>query len=178
MLVAGLELRAGGRSVDPAATYAIASNEFVFRVVKSVCDTLGLPIMNIALQDSVTEYQVLVQHIIDAQQVSPLAEGRVRCSSITSAEAPVRAPEDFRFSCHPQPASTLAVFSYTLPETAAVRIALYDGCGRRVSDESIGGEEPGTHLRGIAVDRLPAGVYLAALTAGGRTQCIRLLVVR
>jgi hypothetical protein len=83
----------------------------------------------------------------------------------------------------PNPLRVESRIGFTLDRTQAVRLAIYDACGRRVATIATGELEAGRHERswtGIddAGSRVAAGSYFVALEAGGSRSVSRLVVIR
>jgi hypothetical protein len=68
--------------------------------------------------------------------------------------------------------------AFRLPEAGPVRLAVYDALGREVAVVAEGWRAAGAHEAALDAAALPAGVYLARLTAGARTATRRLTVAR
>ncbi len=71
---------------------------------------------------------------------------------------------------YPNPATSAATFSFTLPQSAPVQLAVFDALGRAVAvlvDET---RAAGTHRVAWGSAHLPAGRYFARLRVGGQVQ--------
>ena len=68
----------------------------------------------------------------------------------------------------PNPARRTVRLSYRLPSDGPVRLAVFDGLGRRVATLAEGPRAAGRHEVTWDAAALPAGPYLVRLTAGGR----------
>ncbi len=78
----------------------------------------------------------------------------------------------------PNPASSATDLAFTLDAAQDVRLAVYDVLGRQVALVTDGARAAGTHTATLDASRLPSGVYVARLTAGGQTVLRRFTVVR
>src|SRR5262249_43366487 len=82
-------------------------------------------------------------------------------------------PTSVRFDApYPNPSSLGVVFTFTLPHAASGAIEIYDLLGRRVRSWRWSSLQPGVHTvewdgRGSTDERLPTGLYLCRLEAGG-----------
>ena len=95
----------------------------------------------------------------------------------TEADAPVTAVA--LGTPFPNPArSASATVSVEMPEAGAARLAVYDALGRVVVVAHDGPLAAGRHAVSLDTARLPAGVYLVRLDAGGAAAVQRLTVVR
>ncbi len=99
-----------------------------------------------------------------------------------SAEA---APEASFLVAYPNPSGGRTTLGFTLPEPAAMRLAVYDVLGREVAVLAEGAHEAGRHTVPLDGSALPAGVYLVRLEVadpargtGGRVLTQRLPLVR
>ena len=78
----------------------------------------------------------------------------------------------------PNPFASATTLRYTLAEAADVRLDVFDATGRLVAELVNRREEAGEHSAVFDAARLPAGVYVARLSAGSATVSRRILVVR
>jgi hypothetical protein len=85
---------------------------------------------------------------------------------------------DFAIAPLGNPARGNIVLSATLPNTEPAEVALFDVAGRQVIARSIAGS-PGRQTLTLARGgELPAGVYLARLSQGGRAAMVRVVLIR
>ena len=85
------------------------------------------------------------------------------------------------FSLHqnyPNPVVKQTTFTYSLPENAQVSLAVFDITGKKVSSLVDEWQSPGTHMLTADLSRMPAGLYLCRLSAGGKRTAIRFVVGR
>ncbi len=88
-------------------------------------------------------------------------------------------PETFALApAFPNPFNPSTTLSYTLAETSAARLAIYDLAGRQVAVLADGLQAAGTHQLRFDAAGLPAGLYLARLDANGRSETQKLLLVK
>jgi hypothetical protein len=78
----------------------------------------------------------------------------------------------------PNPASASATLAFTLDAAQSVRLAVYDVLGREVAVVADGAYGVGTFRQTLDTADLPAGVYVARLTAGGTSTAQRFTVAR
>jgi Zn-dependent metalloprotease len=78
----------------------------------------------------------------------------------------------------PNPMRGAATISYALPETAAVRLVVYDVLGREVAVLADARQEAGTYEVSVDAARLPAGTYFYRIEAGDRVETKQMTVVR
>jgi len=97
----------------------------------------------------------------------------------TAPEAPVEAPSVFRLEppC-PNPFNSTATIRYSLPARGLVNLSVFDLTGRLVDVLDEGLRVPGVYTVHWNADIQPAGVYLLSLTAGGRTEAKKAVVVK
>lgn len=87
----------------------------------------------------------------------------------TGVEEPPLADAGVEFyGARPNPAVGAAGLRYRLARTTHVRLSVFDAQGRRVRDLADEEQAPGEHEVLFDGRRLPAGVYLCRLEAGGR----------
>lgn len=76
------------------------------------------------------------------------------------------------FSLHqnyPNPFNPETTIAYSLPQAAAVRLAIYDASGRLVTELVDGYQEAGSHNVKWHAEGLPSGSYLCHIQANGQT---------
>lgn len=100
---------------------------------------------------------------------SPIPGSEAWVTTEASLELALAAPRP-----HPARTSGLRI-SFTLPRTEPTRLELFDLTGRRVWERQW--SAPGVGDHSVAVERLPAGVFLARLTQGDRSIARRLVML-
>lgn len=79
----------------------------------------------------------------------------------------------------PNPVVADLVVEFSLADAGAARLEVFDLAGRQVAVREVGSSGPGTHRVGLTDGRrLPAGMYLLALTQGAQRAVTRAVVVR
>ena len=78
----------------------------------------------------------------------------------------------------PNPATERATVTFELDAAQTARLAVYDVLGREVAVLADGAQTAGAHTVALDASGLPAGLYVARLTAGGTSVTRRLTVVR
>ena len=76
----------------------------------------------------------------------------------------------------PNPAAAGVALGFSLAEAGVARLTVFDALGRRVAVVAEGVREAGRHAVPFDAARLPAGLYVVRLEAGG-TQAVRMLTV-
>jgi hypothetical protein len=79
---------------------------------------------------------------------------------------------------YPNPFNPQTTIRYTLPETAHVRLVVYDVLGREVAllaDKTLAA---GTHETVFEATGLPSGLYVYRLEAGRHAQVRRMLLAK
>jgi hypothetical protein len=98
-----------------------------------------------------------------------------RLTGVPTDEGP--SPDvDFALAATPNPSTGAPRFTFELPEATEVRLAVYDVLGREMATVIDAGLAAGAHTA-TPDAALPAGVYVARLTAGGRSTSVRITVV-
>lgn len=88
-------------------------------------------------------------------------------------------PETYALNgAYPNPATTQATLALDLPESAAVRVAVYDLMGRSVVRAVETTLSAGRHEVPVDVSRLPVGAYVYRVTANDFVATGRMTVVR
>jgi hypothetical protein len=82
-------------------------------------------------------------------------------------------------AAYPNPFAQAAILPVVLPESAEVRLAVFDVLGREVAVLAEGRLEAGAHRLVFDASGLPSGAYVARLTTdAGRSQTQRLTLLR
>ncbi|HLA62818.1 MAG TPA: T9SS type A sorting domain-containing protein, partial [Rhodothermales bacterium] len=97
--------------------------------------------------------------------------------------APVAAAPDphtpgLALTASPNPARGATTLAFVLPEAGPVTVSVFDALGRRVAALVDGPLGAGAHTLRLDTAALPAGVYVARVTAGTQAATHRLTVVR
>ncbi len=87
-------------------------------------------------------------------------------------------PEEFILSENsPNPFTTQTTVTYGLPQTADVRLAVYDVLGREVATLVNARQPAGWHEAIFQADELPAGIYFVRMRAGDFAATHRMTLV-
>ncbi len=78
----------------------------------------------------------------------------------------------------PNPATGRTAVTFELDAAQDARLAVYDVLGREVAVLADGAQSAGPHTVALDASGLPAGIYVARLTAGGQSVTRRLTVAR
>jgi hypothetical protein len=95
--------------------------------------------------------------------------------AVTAVEEEAPLSESLEIEAYPSPFITNTTLSYRLPETAHVRIEIYDALGRLVRRLSNEVQTAGQHRLSLDGASLPAGAYLVRISAGSETRSRLLL---
>lgn len=79
---------------------------------------------------------------------------------------------------YPNPFNPQTTIQYILPETAAVRLAVFDALGRRVALLAEGSQSAGQYTVTFDAQELPSGVYFYRLTAGSFVQMKKMILLK
>lgn len=91
----------------------------------------------------------------------------------------VPAPRDMTLETnYPNPFNPATTIRYTLGSSRHVTLAVYDALGRQVAVLVDGWQDAGGHQRRFDAAELPGGLYTARLTANGRTQTRKMLLMK
>jgi hypothetical protein len=118
---------------------------------------------------------------IDLQSAYPASPPRVDVEyeiTKTTGIAPEARPSGLHLEQnYPNPVRTISVIRYHLPTTSYATLALYDIYGRRIATLAEGTHTAGRHTATLDASTLATGVYVCALSAGGKTA-MRAVAVR
>ncbi len=112
--------------------------------------------------------------------IAVIAQGGVGFSTSQFMFTPtsVRASSDASFEALPNPANTSALFRYTLPKAAAVKLEIYSMLGEKIVSIDDGLRSAGTYTLPWSVESIAQGVYSCRLQVDGQTKILLLRVVK
>ncbi|MFH1197916.1 MAG: FG-GAP-like repeat-containing protein [bacterium] len=82
------------------------------------------------------------------------------------------------FQNYPNPFNPVTIIKYSLPRTETVKLVVYDILGNKIAvllDEEV---QPGTHEVNFDGSKLPSGVYICNLQAGGFSESKKLSLIK
>jgi hypothetical protein len=79
---------------------------------------------------------------------------------------------------YPNPFNPSTEIAYRVPGSGPVRVSVHDLLGREIAVLVDEAKSPGTHEVTFDASGLPSGVYLCRLSAGGRSEARRMLLVK
>jgi len=91
---------------------------------------------------------------------------------------PAARPDAFSLAAHPNPFNPSTVARYELRAASDVNLRVYDTAGREVATLVNGWRAAGSHEVTFNGAGLPSGIYLAKLTAEGRTAVQKLILMK
>ncbi len=98
--------------------------------------------------------------------------------SIDRGSGPVM-PEDYQlFQNYPNPFNASTRITYYLPEAGTVKIALYDICGRQVTELANNWHAAGYHEISLNGSRLASGVYFYRISAGNYNAVRKMVLLK
>jgi len=86
--------------------------------------------------------------------------------------------EYFLYQNFPNPFNPTTTISYSIPEQSDIRIEVYNIIGQRVATLLDGNKQAGNHSIVWQADNHPSGVYFARLEAGGRSETVKIELLR
>ncbi|MCI0636612.1 MAG: T9SS type A sorting domain-containing protein, partial [Actinobacteria bacterium] len=95
-----------------------------------------------------------------------------------SASWPTPAREALLLESRPNPFRASTQLAFRLPSAGSVSLKVYDAQGREVATLADGALAPGPHVRAFDGGRLASGVYWCRLSAGGRVETRRIVLIR
>lgn len=168
-------IRIGNQPIDVAKNYTVTANEFALAIISK----FGVAVTDVALRDSLTEFQVVLGYVAQVQTITPAVEGRIlaeaRPNMVEQRYGSLR-PAVPAVEHYPNPVRSQAEFRFTLSTQSHVTIDVYDAVGRRVKELTCGEYGPGTHTLNISQLHLQPGVYLYSLAADGKRAIQKMIV--
>ena len=168
---------------DQVTLRTAQATEFNIGPRSQVVGTVEAPLALVRLRaDAGLAGSLAAREIIAANRVTLRAHGSASSFqtpiSIAGPQAASLAAWALRLSASPNPLRQSAAVSFTLPEAAPVRLAVYDALGREVAVLADGDRQPGTHEATLDARALPAGVYILRLATPAGTATQRVTRVR
>jgi len=106
-------------------------------------------------------------------------ELHIHFGNTTSTEPVLELPAAFGLSQnYPNPFNPTTNISFSLPESGAVRLEVYNVMGQKVATLLNGHQNAGTHTVSFDATNLASGVYIYRLTAGSFAQTRKMLLVK
>lgn len=103
----------------------------------------------------------------------------VRATTAVGAESAPDAPRTLALAdVRPNPARESAEVAFTLPETGAARVVVFDALGRQVATLLDGTLTAGDHTTRLDASTLAPGVYMVRLEAGRESRTARVVITR
>ncbi|MBK9247300.1 MAG: 5'-nucleotidase C-terminal domain-containing protein [Ignavibacteria bacterium] len=165
-----LNVEVGGNQINPAATYSIASNEFVL----AFFGLIGIQPTNIKILGDTTEFAVLAGYLQAIQKATPSTLGRIKAERISAVKE--NAEYKHQVIVSPNPAITQTSVQFTTTKTEKVRLVLYSSIMKEVAVPFDGEVESGNQTIRIDTTYLPTGAYLYKLTIGGSSIVGQIIV--
>ncbi len=165
--------RVGSVTLDPAATYSIATNYLVLLVLSQ----LQIPFSNPHIfGGDTTEFQVLANYISQFDTLRPVRRERILSpvKEITGST-----PQEFRLEQnYPNPFNPSTRIVFTLPDEAATSLIIYNLLGQEVATLISGRLVRGRHEVVFDARNLPSGVYLYRLQSGNLVQTSKMMLMK
>lgn len=98
-------------------------------------------------------------------------------TGVPTSTRELETPSSPTFKIYPNPAQDILNVSYTLKQSDAISLGLYDINGREVLDKQQGTQSEGEYLESINLGDLPTGVYFLKLQ-GSSYQSTQKLIIR
>jgi len=88
-------------------------------------------------------------------------------------------PQQFElFPNYPNPFNLSTTISYILPESENVKVAIYNLLGQEVEILEEGQQSAGTYSLIWNADNFPTGIYFCRLEGPGKSQCVRMVLLK
>lgn len=174
-----VSVRVGGEPINPAATYRVATNEFVPLFLQFI----EVPIDSLQIYSGVTEFQVLLGYIMEMGNVTSSILGRVWADSVDHPTGVTLAARTIPLmpelhQNYPNPFNPTTVISFQLSVGGSVTLKVYNLLGQEVAALVNEDLRPGSYKLSWDAVGLPSGVYFCRLRAGDFVQTKRMMVVK
>jgi 5'-nucleotidase len=174
-------LTVGSVSLNPAATYSLAANEFV----PMFLDITGIPYTNLHVFSDTSEFQILAGYVSMFDTLYPYVEGRIKnYPGITGIETNKANPQNFTLSQnYPNPFNPETIIPFVLTKRSHAVLEVFDILGQKVKILFSGQMPAGNHKliwNGFddAGHQVSSGSYLYRLTAGKQQITRKMLLLR
>lgn len=142
------------------------------------------PIVSTTYQDSLRNDGTL-EYMVRACALRSSASGTyydmgqgATCSVLTTSVIDQEGPLAVAVSVQPNPATDAAHVEFSLPTACAPNVSMMDITGRIVAQFEPGLLAAGTHRTSFDVSQLPSGSYTIAVSGGGTSMSLPVMVIR
>lgn len=166
-----IKIEIGGIPIDPTASYSVTSNEFIVNAFPM----FGITITDVNLLETVTEFQVVVDYIMQKQTISPINNAVVTNISKQSSALPVEYCLKQNF---PNPFNPSTIISYQLPKDEFVKLRIFNLLGEEVATIINQHQPAGSHQIKWNAENHSSGVYIYRLEAGNYVQTKKMILAK
>jgi 2',3'-cyclic-nucleotide 2'-phosphodiesterase (5'-nucleotidase family) len=167
-----LTVEIGGKTINPTASYSIATNEFVL----AFFGIIGIQPSNINILGDTTEFVVLAGYLQAIQKAIPKTEGRINATPKTAVDESKNGDEHTQVTIVPNPTDSRAIIHFETDKTEKIRLVVYSNCMKEVAVPFDGTLEAGSQSLKIDTAYLPSGAYLYKLTIGEQSTVGQIVV--
>lgn len=165
-----------GSMIDPEATYTIAANWQLYKMLSSFNLTPENPV---EYPDS-TEFQVLSAYVMQLGTISPVKEGRIQADVLDELDEQGKLiPGQFQlFQNYPNPFNPETEIRYSIPESGVVQLKIYDSLGQEVKTLVNEYKQSGSYVIEWNAKNMSSGVYFYTLESGDNRITKKMLLLR
>jgi 5'-nucleotidase len=160
--------------LDPVKRYSVTTNELALTLLTTF---LEINVSNIAVLDTVSEYQALADYVSRHSTISPSAGGRI--SRVAVKTSGILSPNHFSLGQNfPNPFNPATTISFELPVQSHATLKVYDILGKEVAtlvDENL---PAGSYNAVFNAQQCASGIYFYRLTTENFCQTKKMSLLR
>jgi len=171
----------GGKPIDPAATYTIASTEFILGIIDFLRGVEGLDISysDAHIYSDTSEFQVLSAYIAKQGTITPQTANNILSPVRSEGTNGSNIPATFSLSENfPNPFNPATTFRFSVPQAGHVTIKIYDVLGKEVAELVDGQIKTGEYTVTWNAGNFASGVYFCRMEAGTFISTKKLLLLK
>jgi len=166
-----------GTMIDPSAVYSAAANQMLVMILES---EIGLEIQNVQIYPDSTEFQVLMNYVLQEGMITPVIEGRVQVDLLTKNGKEIELhPDSYElFQNYPNPFNPETEIMFRLSASGHVILKIYDMLGTLVQTLVNEYRPSGIYKATWNPERISSGVYFYSLEVNGTKMTKKMILLR
>ena len=166
-------VKVDGQPINPGATYKIVTNEFVANLFAGM---LGQDLPNKEVIDTLSEFSVVLQYVMQNPVIIPVSEGRIKAMVDPNIGVNEYSSGESVLRIYPNPAKGNALININVTEPGNYSIKLFNSMGQEITRIQPEFYSSGKQTKSINLSFYAPGLYYLRLTNGNVTKSINMIV--